>query len=108
MGKSLSMDLTKSKLSDKDSIDKVYNYILYGDNESDKKKSKKRHRKRKKNKNNNVINISEEKEGDDPIVDDFKNFLADLNAKRSKDYIKKINPKIDEGWLKNINNNSCS
>ncbi len=108
VGKSLSMDLTKSKLSDKDSIDKVYNYILYGDNESDKKKSKKRHRKRKKNKNNNVINISEEKEGDDPIVDDFKNFLADLNAKRSKDYIKKINPKIDEGWLKNINNNSCS
>ena len=108
MGKSLSMDLTKSKLSDKDSIDKVYNYILYGDNESDKKKSKKRHRKRKKNKNNNVINISEEKEGDDPVVDDFKNFLADLNSKRSKDYIKKINPKIDEGWLKNINNNSCS
>ena len=107
VGKSLSMDLTKSKLSDKDSIDKVYNYILYGDNESDKKKSKKRHRKRKKNKNNNVINISEEKEGDDPIVDDFKNFLADLNAKRSKDYIKKINPKIDESWLKNINNNSC-
>ena len=108
MGKSLSMDLTKSKLSDKDSIDKVYNYILYGDNESDKKKSKKRHRKRKKNKNNDVINISEEKEGDDPVVDDFKNFLADLNSKRSKDYIKKINPKIDEGWLKNINNNSCS
>ena len=107
VGKSLSMDLTKSKLSDKDSLDKVYNYILYGDNESDKKKSKKRHRKRKKNKNNNVINVSEEKEGDDPIVDDFKNFLADLNSKRSKDYIKKINPKIDEDWLKNINNNFC-
>ena len=107
VGKSLSMDLTKSKLSDKDSLDKVYNYILYGDNESDKKKSKKRHRKRKKNKNNNVINVSEEKEGDDPIVDDFKNFLADLNSKRSKDYVKKINPKIDEDWSKNINNNFC-
>ena len=107
VGKSLSMDLTKSKLSDKDSLDKVYNYILYGDNESDKKKSKKRHRKRKKNKNNNVINVSEEKEGDDPIVDDFKNFLTDLNSKRSKDYVKKINPKIDEDWLKNINNNFC-
>ena len=50
MGKSLSMDLCKNKLSDKDSIDKVYNYILYGENESEKKKTKKKHKRRKKNK----------------------------------------------------------
>ena len=105
LGKSLSMDLCKNKLSDKDSLDKVYNYILYGENENDneKKKTKKRHKKRKKNKNNNLINISYDNDGvNDPVVDEFKNFLNDLNSKRSKDYVKKISPKISEDWLKNI------
>ena len=102
LGKSFSMDLCKTKLSDKDPIDKVYNYILYGENENEKKKSKKRHKKRKKNKNNNVIVVSDEKESSiDPKIEDFKNFLNDLNSKRSKDYIKKITPKINENWLKN-------
>ena len=106
LGKSLSMDLCKTKLSDKDPIDKVYNYILYGENEneSEKKKTKKRHKKRKKNKNNNIINISCDNEGiNDPVVDEFKNFVNDLYSKRSKDYIKKISPKIDEDWIKNLN-----
>ena len=106
LGKSLSMDLCKTKLSDKDPIDKVYNYILYGENEneSEKKKSKKRHKKRKKNKNNNLINISYDNEGvNDPVVDEFKNFVNDLYSKRNKDYIKKISPKIDEDWIKNLN-----
>ena len=102
LDKHFSMDLSKNKLSDKDSLDKVYNYILYGENENEKNKKKKKHKKRKKNKN---IILSEEKEGlNDPLVDDFKNFLDDLNSKRSKDYIKKINPKINQDWIKNINN----
>ena len=106
LGKSLSMDMCKTKLSDKDPIDKVYNYIVYDENEGDneKKKKKKRNKKRKKNKNNNLINISYNNERiNDPVVDDFKNFLNDLNSKRSKDYIKKINPKLDEDWIKNLN-----
>ena len=32
------MDLCKTKLSDKDPIDKVYNYILYGENENESEK----------------------------------------------------------------------
>ena len=99
IGKSFSMDLSKSKLSDKDSIEKVYNYILYGEDENEKKKTKKKHKKRKRNK----INVSEEKEKlNDDVVEDFKNFLNDLNSKRPTDYIKKINPKINKDWLKNI------
>ena len=42
------MDLFKNKLNVKDSIDKVYNYILYGEKENDneKKKMKKINKKR--------------------------------------------------------------
>jgi len=107
LGKSLSMDLPTNKLTDKDSLDKVYNYILCDEDTSRQKKTKKRHKKRKKNKNNksnNDIDISEDKnEGKiDPAVEDFKNFLNELNNKRSKDYIKKIKPNIKEEWLLNI------
>ena len=64
------------------------------------KKKKKKHKKRKKNKNNGAIILSEEKEGlEDPVVDEFKNFINDLNSQKSKDYIKKIKPKIKQDWI---------
>lgn len=46
LGKSYSMDICNNKLNDKDSLEKVYNYILYGENE--KKKQKKKHKKEEK------------------------------------------------------------
>jgi hypothetical protein len=99
--KSLSMDANNNKLSDKDPIDKVVNYILYGDNE--KKKQKKKHRKRKKNKNN--ASIIEEKEKEeiiiDPVVEEYKNYINDI-YKNSTEYIKKIKPKINEDWINSI------
>ena len=98
LGKSLSMDANNNKLSDKDSLEKVYNYILYGENE--KKKQKKKHRKRKKNKNN--ISIIEEKEElIDPVVEEYKNYINDL-YKNSPEYIKKIKPKIKEEWINSL------
>ena len=102
LGKSLSMDNCTNKLSDKDSIDKVYNYILYGDNDSDKKKQRKKHKKRKKNKNSCNI-VEEEKEEDiiDPVVEEYKNYINNLNKNRPE-YIKKIRPKFKEEWLNYI------
>ena len=98
LGKSLSMDANNNKLSDKDSLDKVYNYILYGENE--KKKQKKKHRKRKKNKNN--ISIIEEKEElIDPVVEEYKNYINDI-YKNSPEYITKIKPKIKEEWINSL------
>ena len=99
LGKSLSMDANNNKLSDKDSLEKVYNYILYGENE--KKKQKKKHRKRKKNKNN--ISIIEEKEEVliDPVVEEYKNYINDI-YKNSPEYIKKIKPKIKEEWINSL------
>ena len=95
------MDANNNKLSDKDPIDKVVNYILYGDNE--KKKQKKKHRKRKKNKNN--ASIIEEKEKEeviiDPVVEEYKNYINDI-YKNSTEYIKKIKPKINEDWINSI------
>ena len=101
LGNSLSMDNCNNKLSDKDSIDKVYNYILYGDNDSDKKKQRKKHKKRKKHKNSCNI-IQEEKEEDiiDPVVEEYKNYINNLNKNRHD--IKKIRPKFNEEWINYI------
>ena len=105
LGKSLSMDIcnTNNKLSDKDSLEKVYNYILYGENENDKKKQKKRHKKRRKNKNNNslVIEENEIEESIDPVVEEYKNYINDIN-KNCTEYVKKIKPKIKEEWINHI------
>ena len=99
IGKSYSENLSKNKTND-NSIDNLCNYILYGENNNEnEKKKKKKHKKRKKNKNNGAIILSEEKEGlEDPVVDEFKNFINDLNSQKSKDYIKKIKPKIKQDW----------
>ena len=100
IGKSYSENLSKNKTND-NSIDNLCNYILYGENNNEnEKKKKKKHKKRKKNKNNGGIILSEEKEGlEDPVVDEFKNFINDLNSQKSKDYIKKIKPKIKQDWI---------
>ena len=100
IGKSYSENLSKNKTND-NSIDNLCNYILYGENNNEnEKKKKKKHKKRKKNKNNGAIILSEEKEGlEDPVVDEFKNFINDLNSQKSKDYIKKIKPKIKQDWI---------
>lgn len=100
IGKSYSENLSKNKTND-NSIDNLCNYILYGEkNNENEKKKKKKHKKRKKNKNNGAIILSEEKEGlEDPVVDEFKNFINDLNSQKSKDYIKKIKPKIKQDWI---------
>ena len=100
IGKSYSENLSKNKTND-NSIDNLCNYILYGENNNEnEKKKKKKHKKRKKNKNNGAIILSEEKEGlEDPVVDEFKNFINDLNSRKSKDYIKKIKPKIKQDWI---------
>ena len=100
IGKSYSENLSKNKAND-NSIDNLCNYILYGENNNEnEKKKKKKHKKRKKNKNNGAIILSEEKEGlEDPVVDEFKNFINDLNSQKSKDYIKKIKPKIKQDWI---------
>ena len=88
------------KFSERNSLEEVYNYILYG--ESEKKKQKKRHKKRRKNKNNSLNEeINEEKnDGDqiDPIVEDYKNFINDIN-KDDNVYIKKIKPNINKEWI---------
>ena len=54
------MDLPTNKLTDKDSLDKVYNYILCDEDTSRQKKTKKRHKKRKKNKNEEEDKENEE------------------------------------------------
>ena len=102
LGKSLSMDICNNKLSDKDSLEKVYNYILYGENENDKKKQRKKHKKRKKNKNNSLI-IDEEKVEQliDPVVEEYKNYMNNFNN-NCPQYIKKIKPNLKEEWINNI------
>ena len=104
LGKSLSMDICNNKLSDKDSLEKVYNYILYGENENDKKKQRKKHKKRKKNKNNSLI-IDEEKVEQliDPVVEEYKNYMNNFNN-NCPQYIKKIKPNLKEEWINNISN----
>ena len=88
------------KFSERNSLEEVYNYILYG--ESEKKKQKKRHKKRRKNKNNSLNEeINEEKNDEDqidPIVEDYKNFINDIN-KDDNVYIKKIKPNINKEWI---------
>ena len=104
LGKSLSMDICNNKLSDKDSLEKVYNYILYGENENDKKKQRKKHKKRKKNKNNSLI-IDDEKVEQliDPVVEEYKNYMNNFNN-NCPQYIKKIKPNLKEEWINNISN----
>lgn len=96
LGKSFSMDICNNKLNDKDSLEKVYNYILFGENE--KKKQKKRHKKRRKNKNNNSIIVEE---NIDPIVEEYKNYINNIYKNRSG-YIKKIKPKINKEWINSL------
>ena len=101
LGKSLSMDAVSNKLSDKDSLEKVYNYILYGESESIKKKQKKKHKKKKKNKNNIIIDEENNEDIVDPVVEEYKNYINDINKKCSHN-IKKIKPKIKEEWINYI------
>ena len=103
LGKSLSMDICNNKLSDKDSLEKVYNYILYGENENEKKKQKKRHKKRKKNKINNSLNMEEKEEEEqiDPVVEEYKNYINNINQ-NCIEYVKKIKPNIKEEWINYI------
>ena len=102
LGKSLSMDNCNNKLSDKDSLEKVYNYILYGENENEKKKQKKRHKKKKKNKNNTSLILEEnEKEKVDPIVEEYKNYINNINKNYNK-YFKKIKPNIKKEWINSL------
>ena len=96
LGKSFSMDICNNKLNDKDSLEKVYNYILFGENE--KKKQKKRHKKRRKNKNSNSIIVEE---NIDPIVEEYKNYINNIYKNRSG-YIKKIKPKINKEWINSL------
>ena len=112
LAKSLSMD---NKLEKKDSLEDIYNYILNGDNDIDKTKKKKRHRKKRKNKknknnkinqnnqNNNNNSVIEENEicndGVDPVVEEFKNYLINLN---DNEKINKIKPKIRDDWINSI------
>ena len=96
LGKSYSMDICNNKLNDKDSLEKVYNYILYGENE--KKKQKKKHKKRRKNKNSNSIIMEE---NIDPIVEEYKNYINNIYKNRSG-YIKKIKPKINQEWINSL------
>jgi hypothetical protein len=99
LGKSFSMDICNNKLNDKDSLEKVYNYILYGENE--KKKQKKRHKKRRKNKNSNSIIVEENIEPIDPIVEEYKNYINNI-YKNCSGYIKKIKPKINKEWINSL------
>ena len=103
LGKSLSMEVCNNKLSDKDSLEKVYNYILYGENENEKKKQKKRHKKRKKNKINNSLNMEEKEEEEqiDPVVEEYKNYINNINQ-NCTEYVKKIKPNIKEEWINYI------
>ena len=112
LAKSLSMD---NKLEKKDSLEDIYNYILNGDNDIDNTKKKKRHRKKRKNKknknnkinqnnqNNNNNSVIEENEicndGVDPVVEEFKNYLINLN---DNEKINKIKPKIRDDWINSI------
>ena len=99
LGKSFSMDICNNKLNDKDSLEKVYNYILYGENE--KKKQKKRHKKRRKNKNSNSIIMEENIDPIDPIVEEYKNYINNI-YKNCSGYIKKIKPKINKEWINSL------
>lgn len=99
LGKSFSMEICNNKLNDKDSLEKVYNYILYGENE--KKKQKKRHKKRRKNRNSNSIIVEENIEPIDPIVEEYKNYINNIYKNRSG-YIKKIKPKINKEWINSL------
>ena len=99
LGKSYSMDICNNKLNDKDSIEKVYNYILYGENE--KKKQKKKHKKRRKHKNSNSIIEEENIEPIDPIVEEYKNYINNI-YKNCSGYIKKIKPKINKEWINSL------
>ncbi len=101
LGKSLSMDATCTKLSDKDSLEKVYNFILYGENESDKKKQKKKHKKRRKNKNNIVMYDENYEEQIDPVVEEYKNYINNLNS-NNNEIIKKVKPKLKKEWINYI------
>ena len=104
LGKSLSMDVCSNKLSDKDSLEKVYNYILYGENENDKKSQKRKHKKkRKKNKTNNslIIENDDNEEQIDPIVEEYKNYINNINNS-CQEYVKKIKPNIKEDWINSI------
>ena len=106
LGKSLSMDVCSNKLSDKDSLEKVYNYILYGENENDKKSQKRKHKKkRKKNKTNNslIIENDDNEEQIDPIVEEYKNYINNINNS-CQEYVKKIKPNIKEDWINSIGN----
>ena len=100
LGKSLSVDACCNKLSDKDSLEKVYNFILYGENESDKKKQKKRHKKRRKNKNSIILYEENDEEQIDPVVEEYKNYINNLNSNNV--YIKKVKPKLKEEWINYI------
>ena len=102
LGKSLSMDICNNKLSDKDSLEDVMNFILYGKNENNKKKQKKRHKKKKKNKNNSLVNEENENEEPiDPVVEEYKNYINNIN-KNCTEYVKKIKPNINEEWINGI------
>ena len=101
LGKSLSMDATCTKLSDKDSLEKVYNFILYGENESDKKKQKKKNKKRKKNKNNIFIYDENYEEQIDPVVEEYKNYINNLNS-NNNEIVKKVKPKLKKEWINYI------
>ena len=103
LGKSFSMDISNNKLSDKDSIEAVYNFIINGESENDKKKQRKKHKKKKKNKNNNsiIIETDEKEEEIDPIVEEYKNYINNINN-NCEEYVKKIKPNIKEEWINKI------
>ena len=101
LGKSLSMDASSNKLTDKDSLEKVYNYILYGESESSKKKQKRKHKKKKKNKKNIVSEDENTEDTIDPVVEEYKNYINDLNKNCTQNY-RKIKPKIKEEWINYI------
>ena len=66
-----------------------------------KKKQRKKHKKRKKKNNCNIIEEEKEEDIIDPVVEEYKNYINNLNKNRPE-YIKKIRPKFNEEWINYI------
>ena len=65
-----------------------------------KKKQKKRHKKRRKNKNSIILYEENDEEQIDPVVEEYKNYINNLNSNNV--YIKKVKPKLKEEWINYI------
>ena len=90
----------ENKCTDNYSLEEMYKYIV-GDNNCENSKPKKKNKNKKKKRKNKKEKVKDEEEEEvDPVVQDFIQFLKELNQEEMK--YTKIKPYISEEWIKSL------